>query len=222
MRSWTSRDCCAVIKIWVPQNIYSVWRTFRIKRQAFLRRVFFLNLSLHCCESSPFSWMDCRVQVSTQVAVLRAIFPASVFPDGESDVMQTRVQGGLFQLHCHHLQTQDAHELFHGSNWIFQCGRQIYLSHVSDRTFASKYRMCAAIAATLLSSPETHRPIEHPGPRHSIPLRQCTQPSVDSSKRICYDTVLCGCMLAYPIVILNNKYKRKLKFILPLQEVRCM
>jgi len=143
-------------------------------------------------------------------------------PDGVTDVMHTRVQGGLFQLQCHYLLVQDAHELFHGSNWIFQCGRQIYLSHVSGRTFASKYRMRAAVAATLPSSPETHRPIKHPGSRHSIPLRDCTQPPVDSSRRKCYDTVLCGCTLAYPIVILNNKNKRKLKFILPLQEVRCM
>jgi hypothetical protein len=117
---------------------------------------------------------------------------------------------------------QDAHELFHGSNWIFQCGRQIYLSHVSGRTFASKCRMRAAVAATMPSSAETHRPIKHPGSRHSIPLRQCTQPAVDSSKRKYYDTVLCGCTFVYSIVILNNKNKRKLKFILPLQEVRCM
>ena len=106
-------------------------------------------------------------------------------PDGKSDVMHTRVQGGLFQLHCHHVLMQDAHELFHGSNWIFQCGRQIYLSHVSSRTFASKYRMRAAVATTLPSSPETHRPIKHPGSRHCMLLRQCIQPSVDSSKRKC-------------------------------------
>lgn len=39
MRPWPTRGSCATNKLWFSQNIFSVWRTFRITRQDFLRRV---------------------------------------------------------------------------------------------------------------------------------------------------------------------------------------